>query len=480
MTKMKWAIISGDGLPTSGLLTIFRNVAEMAIKNNIITNEIPADLGFSWRPDKIKFFPHGNPDSHYPTWMKVSSIHQYSMCHEDYGSDFTNIRNKIAKYEKLTHHEIINIQKDISLISEQYQNYFINWLEDNNIDWLFCLNMTLSDAVPVTLAIHNAAKKYWAKKNYGGVIFWDHDLFGSYAIYENAERLYPKMPNALTPIPQNNTYTKWIVASESLAAECRHYPTALTAEVIPNILPSIDESEFNNIHSEFLSQHNIPPGSTVIISPVRVFRVKGLEISIDIFNSLLDIYKGKDLCPPKLLIFGNMNEDPEYAGYLKEQVKKLHLNEDIIFLDEVPLQTYRNKDNKWCLDEVDLLIICHALSGAVLFTPNVKNVESVGLGPALAAISTIPCAVTEYTAFTEFYGSEYYHIKVDPGLPRDTAQQLFDWMRMHAVGDIEIKKQLVSNKLLIQSKFPISPWQDFIHQLRRESHDLNVKTLILK
>ncbi|HDL8582050.1 TPA: hypothetical protein PXS46_004112, partial [Yersinia enterocolitica] len=105
MKKMKWAIISGDGLPTSGLLTIFRNVAEMAIKNNIITYEIPADLGFSWRPDKVNFFPHGNPESHYPTWMKVSSIHQYSLCNEDYGNDFTNIRSKIAKYDQLTHEE---------------------------------------------------------------------------------------------------------------------------------------------------------------------------------------------------------------------------------------------------------------------------------------------------------------------------------------------------------------------------------------
>ncbi|WP_174851184.1 glycosyltransferase family 4 protein [Yersinia artesiana] len=480
MKKMKWAIISGDGLPTSGLLTVFRNVAEIAIKNNIIINEIPTDLGFSWRPDKVKFFPHGNPDSHYPTWMKVSSIHQHSMCNEDYSNEFTNIRNKVAKYEQLTYKEIINIQKDISLISEQYQNYFINWLEDNDIDCLFCLNMTLSDAVPVTLAIHNAAKKYWEKRNHGGVIFWEHDLFGSYAIYENAERLYPAIPNILTPIPQKNTYTKWIVASEALADECRDYPTELIAEVIPNILPSIDESGFNKIHSEFLNQHNIAAGSTIIIAPVRVFRVKGLEISIDIFNSLLNIYKEKDLLLPKLLIFGNMNEDPEYADYLKEQVNILHLNDDIIFLDEVPLQTYRNKNNKWCLNEVDLLIICHALSGAVLFTPNVKNVESVGLGPALAAIYTIPCAVTEYSAFTEFYGSEYHHIKVDPDFPRDAAQQLFEWMCMHAAGEIGIKMQLVSNKLLIQSKFPINPWQDFIYQLRSESHEFDVNPLLYK
>lgn len=57
MKKMKWAVISGDGLPTSGLLTIFRNVVEIAMKKNTIVNEIPADLGFSWRPDKKYFFP---------------------------------------------------------------------------------------------------------------------------------------------------------------------------------------------------------------------------------------------------------------------------------------------------------------------------------------------------------------------------------------------------------------------------------------
>lgn len=111
MKKMKWAIISGDGLPTSGLLTIFRNVAKIAIESNIIINEIPTDLGFSWRPDKIKFFPHGSQGSYYPTWMKVSSIHQYSMCEEDFGNEFTQLRSNIAKYEYLTVSEITDIKK---------------------------------------------------------------------------------------------------------------------------------------------------------------------------------------------------------------------------------------------------------------------------------------------------------------------------------------------------------------------------------
>lgn len=466
MKKMKWAIISGDGLPTSGLLTIFRNIAEIAIKNNKIINEIPADLGFSWRPDKKHFFPYGSAESHYPTWMNVSSIHQKIPYDSDHGHCFTHIRKRVARYESLTDAEIKDINQDIDSIAKTYEDYFLSWFEDNNVDWVFCLNITLSDAVPVSLALHNAARKYWAKKNNGGIIFWDHDLFGSYAIYEHEERLYPEKPNILTPIPQDNAYTKWIVVSEALAKESRNYPTELVPDVIPNILPSIDMSAFNDIHIDFLSQHNIPVGSPIVIVPVRVFRVKGIEISISVFNELFDIYKEKKLLTPKLLIFGNINEDPEYAHELKEQVKRCDLDDDIIFLDEVPIQTYKSNENQWYLDEIDLLTICHTLSGAVLFTPNVENVESVGLGPALAAVAGIPCAVTHYSAFTEFYGTGYHHIKVIPEHPRDAAQQLFTWMRLHAAESDDINILLANNKKFVQSRFPEKPWSEFMDKLQ--------------
>lgn len=161
-----------------------------------------------------------------------------------------------------------------------------------------------------------------------------------------------------------------------------------------------------------------------------------------------------------------MNEDPEYASELMEQVEFLKLHDDLIFLDEVPLQTYQDEENRWHLDEIDLLIICHALSGAILFTPNVDNVESVGLGPALAAIAGVPCAVTPYSAFTEFYGHEYHHIKVLQDHPRDAAQQLFESMCCHAVGDENLKTLLANNKLLVQKRFPQTPWEKFISRLQ--------------
>ncbi|HEC1651063.1 TPA: hypothetical protein R1156_003008, partial [Yersinia enterocolitica] len=248
MKKMKWAVISGDGLPTSGLLTIFRNVVEIAMKKNTIVNEIPADLGFSWRPDKKYFFPAGSQKSHYPIWMKVSTIQRPSTCSDIYADKLLNIRHQVSQYDSLTDTEVNEIEAEIASIADEYETYFINWFEQNAIDWVFCLNLTLSDATPVTLALHRAAKKYWGSKESGGVIFWDHDLFGSYAIYENEDRLYPQSPNSLTPIPQDNPYTQWIVASEALADECKDYPTKSNPLVIPNILPEIERPDFRERH----------------------------------------------------------------------------------------------------------------------------------------------------------------------------------------------------------------------------------------
>src|SRR5262249_56871 len=69
---VKVVLISGDGLPVSGLLTMFRNVLELGWAMGIIEGEVPADLGYSWRPDKKRFFPYGPALDQSPPWLKVS------------------------------------------------------------------------------------------------------------------------------------------------------------------------------------------------------------------------------------------------------------------------------------------------------------------------------------------------------------------------------------------------------------------------
>jgi hypothetical protein len=67
------AMFCGDGLPVSGLLTIFRNVIDLGRATNVVSGTISADLGFSWRPDKPAFYPSGPATGGYPEWLEVSS-----------------------------------------------------------------------------------------------------------------------------------------------------------------------------------------------------------------------------------------------------------------------------------------------------------------------------------------------------------------------------------------------------------------------
>ena len=49
---VKIGLISGDGLPISGLLTVFRNVFYLGRSMGLFDDEVVADLGYSWRADK--------------------------------------------------------------------------------------------------------------------------------------------------------------------------------------------------------------------------------------------------------------------------------------------------------------------------------------------------------------------------------------------------------------------------------------------
>ena len=68
----------------------------------------------------------------------------------------------------------------IEHLAAPYEEYFSDWFEHHGVDWVCAVNMTLSDAVPVTLALHRAAQRRWSAGRPGGVLFWDHDLYGSY------------------------------------------------------------------------------------------------------------------------------------------------------------------------------------------------------------------------------------------------------------------------------------------------------------
>jgi hypothetical protein len=461
---MRWAVACCDGLPVSGLLTVFRNVVQLGMNDGLIEPRIPADLGFSWRPDKWEFFPRGGGRQDYPDWMEVSDWAPAQWSREELASRLTRTRDNVARLADLAPDQVDALRAEIEELAAPYEQHFGDWLAAHDPDWLCAINMTLSDAVPATLGLHRAARQRWGQGRPGGVLFWDHDLFGSCSVYENGARVYPPAPSFLTPLPGSGPGHRWVVATDGLAAEAAGYPAAPRPLVLPNALPELEPGPLGARHREFLAANGIGAGRPVLLAPVRVWRPKGADIAVALLAQLRDLAQQAGEPDPCLLIFGSLAEDPDFAADLAELARRLGAWPDVRFLDGVPLASRRDDAGCWHLDEADLLKLAAATGGAVLFTPSQPDIDTVGLGPALSAVAGVPCAVTAFDCFTEIYGEQFARITVEPteaGL-RAAAGALDAAMRACRRGDPQAAAAMAGNARIVTERFGSGGWRELL------------------
>lgn len=458
---MRWALVSGDGLPISGLLTVFRNVVDRACRAGTLELPVSADLGYSWRPDKPECFPSGPRDAHYPDWLRVNDTVPVPLDRAALMTEMSEIRAAVATADRLDPTERRELGRRIDALAQPYEAYFDRWFAEQDVDWVVAVNMTLSDAAPVTTALHRVAARRWTAGRPGGVLYWDHDLFASCAIHERGVRVYPEQPNEFTPVPGTARADRWVVVSTALEQETRGYPTDLRPTVLTNVLPVVPDGPLAERHRCFMNEHDVGARPVVLV-PVRVFSVKGVEIAVEVFAGMRRecVRAGKPV--PLLMVFGRLDEDPEHYEVVRRTVDQHGVADEIVFLDGVPISSRRDPDGTWQLDEIDLLRIARATGGAVLFTPNRTDVETVGLGPALAAIAKIPCAVTAYDAFEPNYGDDFARVEVDPARPAKAGAELIAWMTAISAGD---SREMDANHSLVLERFPEEPWVEFLDSM---------------
>jgi hypothetical protein len=468
---MRVGLVSGDGLPVSGLLTIFRNVVEIAQAMGLVELPIPADLGFAWRPDKPRFFPAGDASMANPTWMLVDHCPPVILReHATFADELTALRDDIARSSLLAASAQRHLPARIARLAAVYYEHFMHWLSSHNLDWVIALNMTLSDAVPATAALHRAIHDRFAGGRRGGIVFWDHDLFQSCAIRDpvSGQRMYPEQPNAYTPLPGKNAYTRWIVVSQALAKEAAAYPTDLMPLVVPNVLPALPTGEPDERQQAFARQLDLDRRRPVLLNPVRIFRVKGVHIALHLLAALKRAAERERRESPYLLVFGSLQEDAAYSKELIALVHELDIVSSVRFLDGVPLSSYCDATGRWRLDERDLLHLSVATGGGVVFTPDVPDVETVGLGPGLAALAGVPCALTHYDAFESVYGPALACVQVTPdpaGIDR-AGEEYFHVLQRQRQQEKDMLRTLQENQRLIVQRFPAEPWRNLWQEMQ--------------
>ena len=465
---MRLGLICGDGLPVSGVLTVFRSIFDLGRREGLLDAVVPTDLGFSWRPDRESYFPGGSQSLQAPAWMQLPAIRVTD------NAEVTRLRDMIIRIE---HNrplaELGNTarKEQLSLSSRLgnlFYEYYLNWLIDASIDWVIAANMTLPDASPVTWALYAAAQAYYSARGKGGIVFWDHDLFASCgALADDGSRVYPVHPSELMFVPRSNGVTHWVVVSEELAAETKSYPTSLTPQVVPNILPRITTDKLASRHIEFANQFKLHPGRPIILNPVRLTRVKGVHLAVQLLAGMKHKATLNGSKIPYLLIFGMRDEDPSYAQEVAELVGHLGLYDDVRFLDGVPISSYHSACDGWRLDQVDLCQLAQASRGGVAFTPGVSDVESVGLGPGLAGAASVPCAVAQYNTLEKIYSAGMYLLRF-PSYPEAafTAGQEFALvLHRFMSGDRDLMRLLNMNQNIISERFPEQGWRALLVHL---------------
>jgi hypothetical protein len=309
--RIRLGLVSGDGLPVSGLLTIFKNVVELGTRHGIVDGRIAADLGYSWRPDKEGFFPAGNAGTEYPPWLSVTSWHP-ARARQDpaaWAQALTRIRRAAAAGE-----DDDALARAAGEIEAEYHGHFLTWMAEHGIDWVVAVNMTLTDAVPVSRALASAAAQRFSGRP-GGVLYWDHDLLGSCGIIDpgTGRRYYPAAPNQWTPVPAGQRHNRWAVISPGLREEAEGYPTALEPRLVPNILPREPDARLGERHHSFARHWGLDLRAPVLLSPVRVFSVKGVEITLALAAQMARLLQARGERQPQLLAFGSLREEPAYA-----------------------------------------------------------------------------------------------------------------------------------------------------------------------
>jgi hypothetical protein len=472
--------VSGDGLPVSGLLTVLRNVLDLGLQEGTVAPTVPTDLGYSWRPDKAAYFPAGpkSPEIH-PTWMDVVRNPFVELWGAAaLASELNWIRSRVAYAEGLSPPEGDELEMRIDTLADLYRRHFGRWLADANPDWVIAMNMTLSDAVPATKGLQKASDDHFRKRPLGGVVYWDHDLFGTCAIDDPAtgERMYPCIPNRFTPLPQVGPRCRWLVVSLGLQAEAARYPTGALPTVVPNVLPEFFPP-VEQRHRTFIAQLGVAPGRPILLNPVRVFMVKGVDLALGFFSRVVAMCRQMSEPAPLLFVFGSLDEDPVYARSVVRLASDLRIQDDVRFLNGVPLSSYVSPAGAVSLDETDLLVLARHTSGGVIFTPGANDVETVGLGPALAGVAEIPLVTTNYRAFDRVYGQSFSAIRIpaDSASWNEQAQHFVTRLRAVRERTPAALRELSENHAIVATRFHRGPWSAVLRELNsyRSTRDLN-------
>ncbi|MEU1335095.1 hypothetical protein [Streptomyces sp. NPDC005865] len=121
---MRIGLVSGDGVPASGLLTIFRNVVGLGVELQLLDMPVPADLGYAWRPDKPAFYPYGPAEQESSALLEPARLAPPLPGDLDRAAaEWTSIRTSVAQGATLDTVERARLHERIDRLTDHYRDH---------------------------------------------------------------------------------------------------------------------------------------------------------------------------------------------------------------------------------------------------------------------------------------------------------------------------------------------------------------------
>lgn len=112
----------------------------------------------------------------------------------------------------------------------------------------------------------------------------------------------------------------------------------------------------------FCSEWQLEAERPFVLAPVRIFHVKGVDVTIRWFSYLKEAVSKQARRAPYLLVFGAVGQEPAYGQHCRELALSLGLESDIVWLDGVPVSPLV-RDGRLVPSEAELLTMARATRG---------------------------------------------------------------------------------------------------------------------
>lgn len=265
------------------------------------------------------------------------------------------------------------------------------------------------------LPFNEALRRYTQKHPEKKFIIWvhDHSYINEFKIKDLSAVVTSEKEKTLLTQPINNVvyiaiseaFKKPLVKLLNITPEkVIVIPDGITIQSFLEIDPSVHEIfEKNNLLSAF----------PLMLSPVNILDRKNLDYCIDIISSLKKSYP-----QIRYIITGNPSKHHstlEYLNKLKNQVKQLELDENVLFLGE-----YFNRFLKQ--SEIHDF---YTLSDIILY---LSKSENFGLPLLESALSKTPIFVSDLEVFREIGGNQFNYIDYKNTSPEKAAGIIKDFI----------------------------------------------------